>query len=542
MNRALLVSLDRPVSQEQEDGGWTQSWEGPAGSGDRRSALQEAERWLELDRHGSFASRGTDGPVWSPDGRLMAYVASGVLWAVPVSAEGDPVGPARRLNDEQSSDPSWSGDSRSLLYLTTDRLRRIWIDSGRIEDVPVPLTWTRSVPTGRFVVHASRVFDGVADGLRSDVDIVVQGNRIVRIEDHDPSLHEGRVVDAGDGVVMPGLIEMHMHGGLGDGSHVGRQWLSYGVTTVRTPAADAYEMVEVRESDAVGRRPEPRMFGTGSTIDGSRIYYADAPALTSVGQVALAMEQAEALSFDLVKTYVRLPDAVQRRVIEDAHALGMPVTSHELYPGVAFGADGVEHVKGTSRRGYSPKVSELNRSYQDVVALLAASGMTITPTVGIYGGYALLAREDPSLARDPRIAAFDLRPPPAGGSDEELDVRRAMVRDMASLGRRVVESGGAVVVGTDAPINPQGISLVAEMQILVEYGGMEPVDVLRATTSASAKAMGYGDELGRVEEGMLADMIVVGSDPLSDIRAVRDVRMVIEDGRVHRLADLMGGR
>lgn len=560
VNRALLLPVDRPVSQDDgalleprgradtREGrppgtrrlGSGAPWEGPVAlSGTARRARQEGERWLDFARHGSFASRGSDGPVWSPDGRRMAYVASGVLWAQAVSPAGDPVGPPRRLNNEQSSDPSWSGDARSVLYLTTDRLRRVWLESGRIEDVPVPLQWSRVLPDDRYTIHAGEVFDGLSSRLLETVDIVVEGNRIVRVEDHDPALHDGRVIDASDGVVTPGLIEMHMHGGLGAGEQVGRQWLSFGVTTVRTPSADPYEMVEVRESRAVGRRIEPRTFGTGSTVDGSRVYYAGAPALTALGQVELAMEQAEDLSFDLMKTYVRLSDPVQRRVIEASHALGMPVTSHELYPGVAYGADGVEHVKGTSRRGYSPKVSELNRSYQDVVALLAASRMTITPTVGIYGGYAVLAQDDPTFAQDPRIAAFGLRAPPSGDDVDDLGVRRRLVRDMASLGRRVVEAGGTVVVGTDAPINPGGLSLAAEMQILVDYGGMTAIDVMRATTSISARAMGYGAELGRVEAGYLADLLVLGSDPLSDIRAVRDVRMVISDGRTYTVEELL---
>lgn len=534
VNRALSIPVARPISDDDVDATPALApWEGPV-----PAAVQEGERWLDFGRHASFASRGTDGPVWSPDGGRVAYVASGVLWVQPVSPEGDPVGPARRLNNEQTSDPSWSGDSRSILYLTTDRLRRVWLESGRIEDVAVPLTWTRAVSDERYVIHAGEVFDGVSSLLRRNVDIVVDGNRIVRVEEHDDALHDAPVVDASDGVVIPGLIEMHMHGGLGAGEHAGRQWLSFGVTTVRTPSADPYEMVEARESHAVGRRTQPRIFGTGSTIDGSRVYYAGAPALTSLGQVELAMEQADDLSFDLVKTYVRLSDPVQRRVIEEAHALGMPVTSHELYPGVAFGADGVEHVKGTSRRGYSPKVSELNRSYQDVVALLAASGMTLTPTVGIYGGYALLSQEDASFSDDPRIAAFGLRPPPVGGDASQLATRRRLVRDMASLGRRIVGEGGTVVVGTDSPINPDGLSLVGEMQILVEYGGMAAIDVMRATTSISADAMGYGSQLGRVAEGYLADLVILGADPLSDIRAVRDVRLVVSDGRLHTMQEL----
>ena len=93
-------------------------------------------------------------------------------------------------------------------------------------------------------------------------------------------------------------------------------------------------------------------------------------------------------------------------MIEAAHRAGMPVTSHEIYPAVAYGADGVEHIRGTSRRGFSPKMSELRRSYQDVIQLLTASGMTITPTIGIQGGYQLLTLQDGAWLDDPRMKLF----------------------------------------------------------------------------------------------------------------------------------------
>ena len=110
------------------------------------------------------------------------------------------------------------------------------------------------------------------------------------------------------------------------------------------------------------------------------------------------------MAYDLIKTYVRLPDILQKRIIEFAHQNGMPVTSHELYPAVAFGADGVEHIRGTSRRGYSPKVTGLNYSYRDVIDLLAASKMTITPTINIQSGaFALTASRTPEIVDDARF-------------------------------------------------------------------------------------------------------------------------------------------
>ncbi|MCY4400182.1 MAG: amidohydrolase family protein [Gemmatimonadetes bacterium] len=511
----------------------------PAASG-WGAVLQQQERFLDLPLHGSVGSRGTDGPVRSPDGAWLAYVSDGVLWAVPTDASGDPAGSApRRLTDEAASDPTWTGDSRSIAYLADDGLRWIGIHDGAVEDIPLTLNWRRSEPPERLLIRAGALWDGRTEELRPEVDIVVEGGRIVEVADRDPARTAAKVVDATDGVVMPGLIEMHAHGGLSSGEQLGRVWLSFGVTSVRCPACDPHEITEAREAGEAGRRLSPRWFGTGGTIDGSRIYYPGAPALGSTAQVDLELGRAATLGYDLVKTYVRLSDPVQKRVIEEAHAMGLPVTSHELYPAVAYGADGVEHVRGTSRRGYSTKVSELSRSYGDVVGLLAASGMTITPTIGIYGAYALLAADDPALFDDPRVEAFFPWALEAVRRPANIDVARRTVEDMASLPRRVVEAGGTVVAGTDAPINPPGLSLLAEIEAMVRYGGMRTVDVLRAVTSESARALGYEGRLGAVAPGALADLIVIGGDPTRDIRALRGVRTVIRGGRVFDAAALL---
>ncbi len=511
----------------------------PAASG-WGAVFQQRERFLDLPVHGSVGSRGTDGPARSPDGAWLAYVSNGVLWAVATDSNGDPAGAApRRLTNEAAEDPTWAGDSRSIVYLATDRLRRIGIHDGAAEDIPLELEWTRASPPGPVLIRAGAMWDGRSDQLRRDVDIVIEDGRIVEVGDRDPSRTAARVVDATDDVVMPGLIEMHAHRGLSSGEQLGRLWLSFGVTSVRCPACDPYEITEAKEAGESGRRISPRWFGTGGTVDGGRIYYPGAPALGATAQVELEMGRAAALGYDLIKTYVRLSDPLQKRVIEEAHAMGLPVTSHELYPAVAYGADGVEHVKGTSRRGYSTKISELSRSYGDVVDLLAASGMTITPTIGIYGAYGLLAADDPSLFDDPCVETFFPWARDAARAPGDVVLARRLAEDMASLPRRVLEAGGRVVAGTDSPINPSGLSLLAEMEAMVRYGKMRAVDVLRAATSESARALGYEGRLGVVAPGALADLIVIGGDPTADIRAVRDLRAVIHGGMVHDAPSLL---
>ena len=208
---------------------------------------------------------------------------------------------------------------------------------------------------------------------------------------------------------MPGLIESHAHLSKALGEAQGRIFLSFGVTSVRNPAANAFEGQEEREAIESGVRVGPRVFTTGEPLDGTRIYYPGGVGLDGGARVDALLERATTLRFDLIKTYVRLPDLLQRRVIEAAHRAGMPVTSHEIYPAVAFGADGVEHIRGTSRRGFSPKNSDLRRTYQDVIQLLTASGMTLTPTIGIQGGNQLLTLQGHAVARRPAHASCSRR-------------------------------------------------------------------------------------------------------------------------------------
>ena len=174
------------------------------------------------------------------------------------------------------------------------------------------------------------------------------------------------MIDASNETVIPGLIEIHTHLSENFGEALGRAFLSWGITTVRNPATNTFETNEFRESFESGARVGPRLITTGEPFDGTRIYYPGGTSLGDTGQLPLELQHAKDFGYDFVKTYVRLPDLMQKRIIESAHAMGMPVTSHELYPAVAYGADGVEHIRGTSRRGYSPKVTALMRSYQDV--------------------------------------------------------------------------------------------------------------------------------------------------------------------------------
>jgi Tol biopolymer transport system component len=492
--------------------------------------------------------RGSDvraggGPVWSPDGRRIAFVMEGALTVMDVTAAGEPNGPPRRITDEIAHSPSWTGDSQQVVYLSSDRLRRVPADGGTATDLGLNLTYSPRMPVGQFVVHAGRLVDGRNVPARTDVDIVVEGHRIKAIEPHSPAHHAGTVVDASTLTVMPGLIEMHGHLVKEYGERMGRAWLSYGITTVRNPAAmTPYMSLEDREAVEAGTRPGPRIYASGYQMDGSRIYYPMGLSVSSEAQLEWELDRTKRLDLDFIKTYVRLPDHFQRRVIEYAHSAGLPVTSHEIYPAVGMGADATEHTSGTSRRGYSPKISQTQVAYADVVQLIARSGMAFTPTATLGAGFQNIARRDPNLLADPRyrglFPAWIVSPSRPGGGRGGGFGGGVEPRG-ARMAHAILRAGGIVLAGTDSPLAPYGVSLQAELQMLVE-GGFTPLQALQTATLTAAAALNASRDLGSVEAGKLADFVMVEGDPLADITNARKVRKVVKNGELFDVETLVG--
>jgi Tol biopolymer transport system component len=490
----------------------------------------------------SLQTRGDDGPVWSPDGTRMAFVVASVLWVVDVEPDGTFAGAPRQVTTEVTDAPSWSGDSATLLYLNNGRLRLVPATGGAPRTVPTRLSWTNTAPRGRTVVHAGRMWDGSARRLRRDVDIVVEGHRITAVEPHRAG-RSGRLVDARERVVVPGLVDMHHHRemqGYSYGDRQGRLWLSLGITTTRSPGSPAYQMVEGRESFQSGARVAPRYFGTGEAVDGARIFYNFMRPTSDERQLALELARAGALDYDLTKSYVRLKPEWQRAVIDWSHARGIHATSHYHYPAFAFGGDGMEHIGATNRFGYSRTVTALGTGYADVTEIFNASGAARTPT--LFGAVTLLG-DDPSLAEDRRVrtlyppweyAALQAAVTTIRTTDQTV-ARENLARQVAQV-VALVRGGGRVLTGTDSPIAPTAVSTHLNLRAMVRYG-LTPYEALVTATRAPGEFL--GEPLGRIAPGMYADLAMLGADPLADIRAAADVREVMVNGELHTTDGLL---
>ena len=495
------------------------------------------DRWYTPVKHLSIDSRVGAGPAWSPDGTRLAVIYEGQLNVVPVAPDGAPLGPPRQLTTEIAHHPTWSGNGRHVLYQSNDKLRLMDTETGTVRDVPVRLMYTPSIPTGRVVVHAGRLIDGVAKTPRENVDIIIAGNRIERVVPHNAAnLRGARVVDASRLTVMPGLIEFHTHlqKDLGEASM--RAYLGFGITTVRSPGSTPYEAIEDREAVESGTRPGPRLFVTGYLMEWQRVYYKMAVAVSSEAHLGLELDRAKALGFDMIKSYVRMPDLQQKRIVEFAHAVGIPAASHEIYPSTLSGIDGTEHTTGTSRRGYSPKAATMQRSYEDVAKLFAASGVPITPTLALGGGgMRRLMAEDTTLVSDPRFRLYPgwLRPTRDGGGGGGAPPGAIDVNAGSQMVMGLMRAGTRVVAGTDTP---NAATLHGELYTYV-LAGMTPWEAIRTATVNSAEMLGL--EAGVVAAGKLADLAIVEGNPLEDIRTTAHVRYTIANGKVYDVRELV---
>jgi len=204
--------------------------------------------------------------------------------------------------------------------------------------------------------------------------------------------------------------------------------------------------------------------------------------------------------------------------------------------------DGMTHVSATSRWGYSYTKSAGGATYDDIRKLFAATGEFLITTP--FTASALYA-EDPQIVEDPRIATLNT---PWAQKTMVLARDRAVAGDQKTTLENlksemetviaVMRAGGTVALGTDSPLPGDAILNHLGLRAEVKFG-MQPWEALQTATLLPARAFGYEKDLGTVEAGKLADLILVAGDPLKDIRDAAKVRRVMVDGRLYTIPELM---
>ena len=393
--------------------------------------------------------------------------------------------------------------------------------------------------------------------------VVIEGNRIVAV---GPAAQiqipaDAEVIDTSGRVMMPGMIDLHAHlAVLGHGSygrwfswleeegisiqHVmeisAKQLLLAGVTTAVDLAAPLEASISVRERIARGEIPGARMLMSGPWITSAVRFWPEEfqIGVSSPEEASAAVEQLVAAGVDVIKAWAGLTRDDYQAIADTAHELGVRVHAHVYGPEEVRNAleTGIDVLTHAGSAGTPPFEPELVR---DIV--VAGRPVVITGAHRVWVFPATV--QFPERLQDPRLRQ-DL--PPAMYDELQrsfenfhtLGYFRSTPRQMffgdASLGQWI-EAGAVMGMGTDSgtPMNFHTEALWREIKAHVDLG-MPPLAAISAATRINAQIIGMGNDLGTVEEGKLADIIVLDGDPRFEITALDDPVLVVKDGRPYR--------
>ena len=418
-------------------------------------------------------------------------------------------------------------------------------------------------PVPPLLIDRANVFDVRAGTMRTDTSVLVRAGRIEAVA---PAAELGPTSDAAAGAtrldgsglfVLPGLIDAHVHvthilyQSHMTGDEVLPFYLGHGVTSIRSTGDNvpAQRLVERYAED----HPDtsPNVFRCSFLIDGDPPWHPDVGwTLRSPDEVDPFVADMAGWGVKTLKIYVGTGPEVGRRVIEAGHEHGLVVSGHLLdyhtADAVRDGLDCIEHIYTVSnfllddpddRHSINLDSDEARR----LIDVIAEHGTRVDPTLMVFWG-TLLFMDLPEVYGHPdhdpmptRLKAFWDRDRERRALDwgaAPVSVRQGTWEKYLRLTGMLHDAGVQLLVGTDAP-EPQvapGASLHHEMEFLVE-SGMSAADVLTAATLENARILKEDENLGSIEPGRAADLVLLDADPLADIRNTRRIRTVVRAGR-----------
>lgn len=439
---------------------------------------------------------------------------------------------------------------------------------GRMRLAALVLLASQAAFAQTVVLRGARVIDGTGAPPREDAVVVVKGDRIAAVGTAKTiKVPKGaRVVDARGKTIIPGLINAHGHVGLVVGGQNRAdgytrenvqaqlaQYEQYGVTSVLTLGLNRDLVYDLRDQQRRGEAGGATLFTAGRGIGvpagappvpaAPDQVYRPANAEEAVADVReAAAHHPEFLKIwvdDVYGKFPKLQPAIFKAAIDEAHRSGMRVASHVFY---------LEDAKAVIRTG----VDALAHSIRDrpvdpeLVGLMKARGTFYVATLNVdESSFAFL--DDPSLLDDPFLAgavspeAFQkLRAPELrakAASDPNLPrIREALKNGMQNL-KTLEDAGVKIAFGTDSGANPvriQGWAEHRELELMVR-AGLSPMQAIVAATRGSAAMLGAKDR-GTLQPGKRADFLVLGANPLDDIRNTRKLVAIWHDGKEVRSA------
>jgi imidazolonepropionase-like amidohydrolase/Tol biopolymer transport system component len=504
----------------------------------------------------------------SPDGRYLAFRENYNVYALPLPPGGKPIKlgasvksvpklksvPMVRASGDGGNYPGWSENGGRLNWTLGPTAFSAGVDelfapseaensagyTPPTEGHSLSIRLRSDQPDGKIALTGARLITMASEdgGVIENGVVVVEGNRITVVGDENTRIPaDAKVVDVSGKTIIPGIIDAHAHGSAGVGFIPQQNWMAYatlalGVTTVHDPSNDAREIFAAAEMQRTGQILAPRIFSTGDIVYGARsAYFAE---INTLDDARHHVRRLKAQGAGSIKNYNQ-PRREQRQMVTTAaREEGMLVVSEG---GSLFHMDLSMVADGNSTIEHNLPQSML---YDEVLQFWGQTNVAYTPTLVVtYGGlsaetywyqesnvweHEILSQFVPPHILQPRSVRRITAP-----FSEFYHVTSARTAKMLS------EQGVMVSIGAHG--QREGLASHWEIWSFAQ-GGMSPIEALKTATITPARALGYEADLGSLESGKLADMVIIDADILADIYQTDKISKVMLNGRLYEAKTL----
>lgn len=507
----------------------------------------------------NFTSKYATSVVPSPDGKWIGFIELFKAYVAAFPATGKPIDlsagtkalPVSQITKDAGLNLCWSSDSKSIHwtygdeFFTNNLKDRFTFLEGSPDSVPpvdtvgikIGLILPSDKPKGMLALKGARIITMKGDEVIENGTIIINENKIEAIGSiADVAIPpNAKVIDCNGKTIMPGIVDVHAHLSTWRlGPSPQKQWsyfanLAYGVTTTHDPSSNSEMVFSQSEMVKAGYMTGPRIFSTGTILYGAEGDFK--AVINNYDDARSAIARTKAFGAFSVKSYNQPRREQRQQVISAARDLKIEVvpeggsTFFHNMSMILDGHTGIEH---------NIPIADLS---SDVVQLWRASKTAYTPTLIVtYGAVngEFYWYQKTNVWENKRLLNFTPR--------FVIDARsrhRTMIPDaeyengfilVSKSCKKLTDAGVKVNVGSHGQI--QGIGAHWELWML-QMGGLTPLQAIRCATQNGADYIGMGDQIGSLEKGKLADLIVMDKNPLENILNTESISSVMVNGRLY---------